>query len=426
MFERGWALYLSGNKDEALAVFGRALWDAERAAGVPEGYRSLRVAPPSALEATYVVGDRVLVSTPFMALLAESSTGRVERVVRDLRTPQVIRGTSLIIDQQGEVRTRILDGQTLAPIVAWEGRALVRQSADGALLAVGVADGKGDPREHKIVVFDTRERRTIVEIPVPELDGQARFVDEGRILVNGGEVRDARSGRLLFSQSNVVGSPAFATSYVAFVASDGAVALAERDTWKPIAKTRACAAAGPLAFDSNGKWLAIGGADTACLVEVPSLRVRRSHVGRRLPIFQHPELERPLINRTIPTFVGNGRVLALTSFRTSEVSLFDATTGRELSHDVGELYVPENSDAYVVAGNGPREKITVGSTGTIERRTLAQDEYTRLWRGWAHVPAPEIVDRVRANLCVLDWGSIDWGRGNKPGYWIVPREACRR
>src|SRR5215207_7399680 len=59
MFERGWALYLSGDKERALTVFDGALKAAERAAGAPEGDRRLRVDPPAWIE-TYVVGDRVL------------------------------------------------------------------------------------------------------------------------------------------------------------------------------------------------------------------------------------------------------------------------------------------------------------------------------------------------------------------------------
>jgi hypothetical protein len=427
MFERGWTLYLSGAREQALAVFGHALERAEHAAGAPNGDRRLRVYPRPGLE-TYVVGDRVLVSTPFFVLVAEPSAGRVERVVRgSLHSPQVIRGTSLVAEQIGFAGTRIFDGRTLASIVSWDGWTLVHPSADGALLAVAVAiPGHGDGSDlNKIVIFDTRERREIVQFTVPEIRG-FRIADDGRIVVNGSEVRDAHSARILFSQADELGSPAFSTSHVAFATPDGAVALAERDTWRRIATTRECANATALSFDASGKVLAIGGADAACLVDVPSLKKRHSFVARRLPIYQHPELEATLRNRTIPTFLGNGRVLALESSRTYEVSLFDVTTGRLLSRDVGELYVPEHSDAYVITDQRPPEMVTVGATGTVERRTIAPGERPNPPREDA--PAADVIERIRANLCMLDWGMIDWGRGMpaKTGFWIVPREACDR
>jgi hypothetical protein len=363
------------------------------------------------LTETHLLGNHVLVVTPFGTLLADPSTGRVERFLRDVSAPQLIAGTSLFIDRS-VVRTRIIDGETLDSIVSWPGHAVSWQSADGALVAFAVAAVAGGDK-YRIVVFDTRERRSILELPLPDVEAQVRFVDAGRILVIGGEARDARSGRLVFSQARDLGSPAFNGSYVAYVAPDRTVVLADRETWKPIAKTRTCAAAGPLAFDASGKWLAIGGEDGACVVDVPSLRVRRTHVARRLPVFQHPELEARLVNQVIPTFVASGHVLALTSGRTFEVSLFDTTTGRELSHDVGELFEPENSDAYVVTSQEPREVITVGSGGTIDRRTLSKEEYDRHWRRWSRVPEPEVVDRIRARLC-------------RAGAGIVPREACDR
>lgn len=389
MFERSWSLYISGEKDRALPLFERAMKAAEHAAGAPEGDRRMRVDPPAWIE-SFVVGDRVLVPTPFLLLVAEPTTGRAERVVRgSLHSPQVIRGTSLVIERKGPAGTQLIDGKTLEPVVSWDGWTLARPSADGTLLAVEVSlPGEGTDRDlKKIVVFDTRERREIVQIPVPELL-DVRIVDAGRILVNGGEVRETRSGRLLFSQSNVLGSPAFARSYVAFVASDGGVVLAERDSWKPISKTRACAKAEALAFDPSGTTLAIGGADGACLLDVPSLKARRSFVARTLPVVQHPELETPRRNRTIPTFLENGRVLSLESSETNEVSLFDPSTGRLLSHDVGKRANPSPEDA----------------------------------------PPRDVLDRIRANLCILDWGGIDWGRGTPPerGFWMVPREACHR
>lgn len=423
MFERGWTLYLSADaadRARGLAVLTSALAEAERAAGVPEGDRSLRSAPPSALTHTYLAGDRVIVATPFITILAEPHSGRLERVVRGLHSPESIRGTTLFVEQVGAAKTRIIDGATLAPVIEWE-RTGIWQSPDGSLIAAAVMDG-----ESKLVVFDTLERRTLVAIPIRDLDAQVRFVDDGRVLVIGKRAHDARSGRLLFSSARELGSPAFTSAHVAFVAADGTVTLADRNTWKRITKTRACAATGALAFDTAGKELAIGGEDTACVVDVPSLRVRRTHAGRRLPIFQHPELEARLVNRIIPKFVGNDRVLALTSTQTSEVSLFDTVTGRELFHDVGELFEPPRDDAYVVTGKEPRELVTIESTGAVPRRPMPKDEYLRHWRTWAGVPVPEVQDRIRTQLCFLYWGSRDFGRGLKDGWWVVPREACDR